>query len=660
MAKPDRHVRAPLGVVDRISTVLPLLLIVNFFATACLVSFGAQPSRSGSDVDITLPHLIMREPTDRWVLIAWWALGIGVLLLTWTACLRLASPLLASGLQLTAPALLLFGIYVEHDQTGIFADDSWRRPFVGAAALVALLALAALAARPWIRGVRKLLILGVLLAATASFVMTPAGIRDLDSFRYTADELLAPAVGAFPYSNFAPQYSALLGYPVSALASLLPSHAIQVVLLAVLLMQVTTALTALWLLRSIVPCALLPLAACLLLAPIILTSPDGYSAGSYHANLPLRLFLPTILFAYAYRLLRHDTVSRTRQRSDYLGLGLLAGISALNNPEFGVPAAISILIVLYAAQVDRRAASRSVGLVSLGAVASGLVLVVLMAMAGRVPSSQSILVFQRIFGAVGFNAWPMPGSGLSLMFVSAFAAAAIAGVTILRHGRVMCSSAIFDAALQLALVGVWSLLSLPYYAGRSLTPTLLSGFGMQLGWILAASLPLLGASLREVRDRGARFARWQMSTLISAAIMMAIVLGMLTSIFPSIYAGAASAGGVAPANLEKQVMTLRALHLGPDVDQLLDMPASTTLLSGVPSHAVVSSPAYLQLSRKLAAMQCERGWPRSIRQVILEASTLRSLRLLSVCTTRLVLESAVRLPVAQNWWLVQLRSPAMS
>jgi hypothetical protein len=275
----------------------------------------------------------------------------------------------------------------------------------------------------------------------------------------------------------------------------------------------------------------------------------------------------------------------------------------------------------------------AVELEGLGVLVSGIAYAAWAALRGAPINMDYVLVFQRIFGDVGFMAVPMSSGGLHVAVVALFISATVFGVTIQLVGSAPQSSRRGRQGVLLTLVGTWSLLSMPYFASRSYTATLMGGYAFQIGFVLAALLPFIDGGLSRLfigRRPATDPLMW--ASVILGLIATSWCLGYLRLVHsPAAYLARAAEQGQVPTRLVHQIEHLNRLGDQVGREQLLDMPALTALLTGIRSEPVVNNPAYLALSRNLATLQCTAGWAAGTKALLISPDTLSGLRRAPAC-----------------------------
>jgi hypothetical protein len=243
-----------------------------------------------------------------------------------------------------------------------------------------------------------------------------------------------------------------------------------------------------------------PLAALALYAPFVATSlfvveggdVERFDYGNYYMMFPIRYAGPYLLAWLTARQLDGD-----RPRRPEL-LFAAAGLVALNNTDFGLPALGATLVALLCARPPRRAGdvaalARQLALGLAAALAAVSVLTLLRA--GTLPHLGLLLRYARLFGVAGFGNLPTPLLGFHLVVVATFLAALTTAVV-----RVARGDAETTLTGMLAWTGVFGIGATAYYVYRSAPDSLISLFSI---WALA--LALLGVAV--VRSARARVPR---------------------------------------------------------------------------------------------------------------------------------------------------------
>lgn len=397
---------------------------------------------------------------------------------------------------------------------------------LAAAAIAAAVVAIALLSRPralaagWLRESRAKRWIAATLAAGATAIWLLHAIDTDDSIanalwpvlyhvQFPLDETFAVVNGRTPLVDFTAQYSQL--WPLLGALALLAFG--KTLLVFSVTMAVITALGQLAIFDVLRRVTRSSLAALALYLPFMATSfftMDGssvirYTPGTYFGLFPLRYAGPFLLAGLTAWYLERGWRIRWP-------LLLGAGIVAINNVEFGVPALVATVAALLwtSGRITLAVAGRIARDVAIGIAAAVVVVGALaLALAGALPQPGRLLDYPRLFGLGGFGNVPMPGVlGLHLLIYLTYGGAiATATVRAVRGAR--------DRVLtgMLAWSGIFGLGAGGYYIGHSLPDTLIATFAP---WAL--SLALLTVVV--VRSLGAEPRRWP--DVMQVAVLLGI------------------------------------------------------------------------------------------------------------------------------------------
>jgi hypothetical protein len=230
---------------------------------------------------------------------------------------------------------------------------------------------------------------------------------------------------------------------------------------------------------------------------------NRFAPANQFSIFPMRCGGPYVL---AWLTLRYVDGSRPRRR---LLLFIVAGLVAINNVEFGIPAfAATVAAILWA---DGQLAPRILARLARDALfgllaAAGLVALLTLAVAGSLPRFGWAFTYSRIYAIGGFNMLPMKAVGLHFALYATFVAAvAVASVRAMRGAERSMTA-------MLAWAGVFGFGAGSYFVGRSHPEVLKCVFS---AWALALAL-LLVAVVRAILARPGRR---------PAAIELAVLFG---------------------------------------------------------------------------------------------------------------------------------------
>ena len=596
------------------------------------------------------------ELTDRLVLLGWWCIAIAMALSGAWVVRRNRKHLstkdqtvpprwVAAGLGVGSVGIVFSSVTWGNDITKMWPGITTLELFVG---LVFAIATFCMWTSPrWIAAAFSLIVVGVVLSyALPALLQLPGTIRSPYDFPFTSDELSAVAAGHFPLSDYVPQYSNLLGFPIAPILHILGARAMYGVVGWTLFLQLVSFAVSVAIPTLIGGWKIVAPAMVVAVMPALSTIGVAPSPIGYFAVTPMRIVLPSLTVLLAFLILRNRRAIRA-DRSHILrlcALGVAAGFTMLNNPDFGVPAGLTVLVVVIVS-ASARIKALSVIIYLIGACLPFAGYSLAGQILGRPVHWSYWLIFARVFGLEGASSYPMDPFGLHIAFVSLFISASVIGFILMVHYRDSGSRFAYQQGLHLALVGGWSLLSLAYFAGRSLTPTLVTGYAFMAGMVVAAFLPLIKLAFRQLRTSGERiqldqtvsFGLGAMAIAAAASTFMlarlptdsfAIMTSVLPGRFEPFMQQTASLEGIlsSPAGVE-----LRQFVDEGRVEQALPMSSLTDLVVGIPSGSVAANPVFYDISPVFAQIQCSLPWTDGTDYLLVASTSASALAKESAC-----------------------------
>ena len=473
------------------------------------------------------------EPTDRLILLVWFLLPVILFIVilvlsrsTRNLNKKLQSLLIAVLLLLTA-SLAILALQLTQDGWGFWAGFT-RFSFLSGA-IVTLVIFSS-----WIVSRSFYWISAMLVAIIAAAFLIPAllqsesHVRDPYNFLFTGNELAAPSVDFYPLGNFVAQYSNLLGYPIAPILKAFPDNSINILLAWIIFLQVVLIIGIISLPIIVAGNRMLIGAMILGVSPLIVTGAYMTEGPlTYFANIPLRTVLPVTLILVTVLVLPRAH-SHKRLWWTSFSLGAFSGITGLNNIDFGLPAAFVVFLAVVFSAFSIGKFIFSAFAFSIGFALPFLIYSIFLHLNGTGLDSQTFLFYARIFGISGLYLVPMDGFGLHILVVSLFVASLLIGLVIFLDARKHPLSVGYKQGLALFLAGSWGLLTLPYFSGRSLVPTLFGGYAVQTALVAVAFLPLVRASFWRLLSCNQSSRTFSLAPVLMSFILVGIIGGLLS------------------------------------------------------------------------------------------------------------------------------------
>ncbi len=637
---------------------LPVIVAagVLLVAASTTLLFWLRPSWAfflGIDpVDEILGRLF-REQTDRLILLAWWFIAIMLAFLSaWSLRREVPreSTQVSRNLIGILPLVLAIMILVWSTTWAADSHNAWPGiPVVGLGlgALVALGSILIWRSRAPVSTATTVGMVSLILAvAIPVFLQGPSSLIDGYHFTFIADEIAAPAAGKFPLSDYIPQYVTLLGWPIAPMLGWLGANALWGVIIWLVILQVLAFGTAIRWVVFVAGWRFIAPAMALIIGPSLTVSDSFNGAISYFQTTPARIVLPVLALYLVYRILEGPIVNTRILVRRSITVGLVLGIAVLNNPDYGVPAmgAAWLAVILFL-----RPRSAAVSFIFFQSIASFSVFVsysLIGLLAGRSVDWSHWVIFQVVYGAQG-HAWeePIRPFGLHIGVVALFISATIVGTGLsrlwIRDGRLWAKR----QGLLLTLVGAWSLLSLPYFVGRSLTPTLVGGYAFMIGLTAAAFLPSVRQAVKSLMLSDTP----SLSGIYAAVLSLAavVLVGSVWSLAPSPSASfdRVIAGNSAWVQEQANGGVLSKVFSEPVSEgtfQAIPMASLVSLQTGVQSGLVASNPLHISTDPVFASAQCRWLGEQEWTGIWVDDTTVKSLRASPDCLPVINLDRPTR------------------
>jgi hypothetical protein len=479
-----------------------LALAAPFLAAGAVLLLGARrPARRSFDLPIIGAQIV----------------GVG--LLVW-AILRQPHviPLLPADyldpLLLSVPNLVA-GVCIGVVLTGVTVWWSGRPPR-------ALEWLAGLAGRRWVAPATAVVATAVFLlpAVITDATVGQGGVLTPSGVALHAEGYMAVIDGRTPLVNYIGEYANLLPLAIAPLLSALGSS----ITAFTILMCTLSGIALLAIYSVFVSVTRRPWAALALYVPFLAlslfpwhdTGPFREFAGNYYAILPDRLFGPFVLALLC-------ALSIRGRRIPAWSLFLVAGLSVINNSEFGVGALIATVLALVLG--SERSVPLSRRLVDLGrgaavglSAAVAIVCAVTLVRTGSLPNPSLLSYYGRLVLRESFGLIPMPSLGLHWAVYATYAGALL--MAAVRYAR---DDADRTLTGLLAFSGAFGLATGMYFVGRSIEFQLMILFPI---WALSLALVAWAAA---GALRSARADRRRLSVLLLPAAVALIGFGVMVS-----------------------------------------------------------------------------------------------------------------------------------
>ncbi len=292
------------------------------------------------------------------------------------------------------------------------------------------------------------------------------------------------------------------------------------------------------------------------------------------------------------------------------------------------------------------------------------------ALAGAPSDWSRYLMFQTLFGPEGYMSIPMTAVGWHVGAVVLCGAAFAIGVALLVRTRGRAESRLARQGLLLTLVGGWSLLTLPYFMGRSLAPTLTGGYALQICWAAAALMPLVVVGVRRSRMAGlpARSQTGTFSAVVGVVMLAVVSVGVLRASPLDAWNREAHpamnlVGEQLPGALQSAPPAVQAAASRGRVTQIIGIPPLTAITTGIPSASAFSQPDQSSVAPALAQAQCEALGNTDSDYVVVQSSVVPALQEQAACNaldfSGVVLFGVPESPATQPPFAAIPRRPAM-
>ena len=308
-----------------------------------------------------------------------------------------------------------------------------------------------------------------------SFWQSAATVIDADHSEYVINELLAPVVGYWPYSDFIPQYQSFYGFFLKPFVGGMNAAQISnVALISLTFLSFITLIIGVFIAWNAIDRRSFALAVGLVIPFTCLTqfpTREGYlgSIAALLSGLSIRIFPGLALLALLVLLIRKTALSAPRIRvGAFLLFGFISGLVTWQSQDFGIAAVVtSYLVIAYAG--SSRFFDIKTTVVALIGYLPGFALYPLIAgAAGKSVDFKYFLFFARQFGS-GFGAERIRTPGPVLFILPLLVLLVVThGIYIHKSKKRGLESGDYSLNSLIGFsFGLWSLFGFTYYLNRS-------------------------------------------------------------------------------------------------------------------------------------------------------------------------------------------------
>ncbi|MDP1852116.1 MAG: hypothetical protein Q8K48_06855 [Candidatus Planktophila sp.] len=332
-----------------------------------------------------------------------------------------------------------------------------------------------------------------------SFWQSAATVVDADHSEYVINELLAPVVGYWPYSDFIPQYQSFYGFFLKPfVGGMSASQISDVAFIALTLLSFATLILGVFIAWNAIDRRSVVLATGLVIPFTALTqfpTREGYlgSIAALLSGLSIRIFPGLVLIGLLILLLRKRSEKTTVKRTvAFLAFGFLSGVTTWQSQDFGIAAVVTSFLVIAYASSTRFLEIKNTVIALIGFVPGFALYPIIAGAAGKTIDFKYFLFFARQFGS-GFGAERIRTPGPVLFILPLIVLLVVVhGIYVYRSKK--SASEAGDYSLN-ALIGfafgLWSLFGFTYYLNRSYASGQMQILFLPLSISLAAFVGIL-------------------------------------------------------------------------------------------------------------------------------------------------------------------------
>jgi len=308
-----------------------------------------------------------------------------------------------------------------------------------------------------------------------SIWQTSSSIIEPNHSEYIMNEMLAPKVGLWPYSDFVPQYQSFYGFLLKPFVRSMNANQIsQISLISLSVLSIVALVLGVFIAWIAIDRRSIFLATGLVIPFTCLTQfphREGFlgSIATLLSGLPIRILPGLVIIGLVIWLIRKSlTMKNGIRRISYLGFGYLSALVTWQSQDFGVAAVVTCYLVLAFAGTRKFIDLKPIGISLIGFIPGFFTYPVIAAIAGKSVRMSYFLFFSRQFGS-GFGSERIRTPGPVLVILPLIVLLiVIHGIYIFKSKK--STSDVGDYSLN-SLIGfsfsLWCLFGFTYYLNRS-------------------------------------------------------------------------------------------------------------------------------------------------------------------------------------------------
>jgi len=461
-----------------------------------------------------------------------------------------------------------------------------------------------------------------------NLIQIPKYLDDQNHFNFLVNDLIVVSLGKTVLYDYFPVYTNLLGIPLAPLLQLSPTHPIQISVYYLIFLQGLIILISFLMLRQSILKRLLPLSFIISVVPLFAAGDIGRSAISYFPIFPIRIIIPVICIFLALKLI----LAKDIKKFTFIFIGFCLGLNIFNNIEFGLTSSFAIVLatglVLYKTKFFYRFLIESM----LGVVSFLLLFYLVFLTLGKPLDFSKLFVFIQLTLS-GFYAVPMDAMGIHIIIVSLFVTGSVVSANILINST-FTRSLILKRNYLLFIFSFWSIISLPYFIGRSFPSTIIGGFAFQSGIIFSLLIPTLFNLNRLLKFNTIHKFKLTIFGFMGLSIILSLLFAInnpkdkITKIFD--YNSESSDYLKLKSDIryylnDSQDKSLIDLFQNKSISQILPLSGALESQLNFPSELITNHPWHLEVTPLYTSLQCEYSMKSNYKYVLTTLPLMNSL-----------------------------------